>query len=208
MINKESNNKYLADALRATGRKGVEEVLRKLWNEHGFFNAPASSAYHLNEPGGLVQHSINVYNMAMKLREVVLEGQPELADHLPVESIAITALLHDVCKSDVYQMKDKFRKDANGRWETYQGYEVDYSRFPMGHGEKSVIMLLQMGLELTEEEMMAIRWHMSAWDLAFQSSEEKSSLNAARERTPLLSLLQAADGMAAGIVELSFAPKK
>lgn len=202
MIDIKANNKRLADALRATGRKGVEDVLRKLYNEHNFFRAPASSAFHLNEEGGLVQHSLNVYDAAMKIRAMVLESKPELTERLSEDSIAIAALLHDVCKSDIYQLKDKFRKDANGRWETYQGYDVDYSRFPMGHGEKSVIMLLQMGLDLTEDEMMAIRWHMAAWDLAFQSNEEKSSLNAAREKCPLLTVLQASDGLAAGIMEI------
>lgn len=202
MIKQDDNNKYLAEKLRATGRKGIEDVIKKLYKEHTFFVAPASSAFHLNEPGGLVQHSINVYEMAMRLREIVLAEKPELTERLTPESIAIAALLHDVCKSDIYQLKDKFRKDANGRWETYQGYDVDYSRFPMGHGEKSVIMLLQMGLELTDDEMIAIRWHMSAWDLAFQSNEEKSSLNVARERCPLLTLIQAADGMASGIMEI------
>lgn len=202
MINKDANNKYLAEKLRTTGRKGVDEVLKKLYKEHNFFEAPASSAFHLNEPGGLVQHSINVYEAAMRVRELVLATKPELADRLTEESVTIAALLHDVCKSDIYHLKDKFRKDANGRWETYQGYEVDYSRFPMGHGEKSVIMLLQMGLELTEDEMMAIRWHMSAWDLAFQSNEEKSSLNVAREKCPLMTVLQVADQLAAGIMEI------
>lgn len=202
MIDKDSNNKYLAERLRATGRKGIDDVIKSLYKEHGFFEAPASSAFHLNEPGGLVQHSINVYQMALKVRDIIVAQKPELADQLTDESIAIAALLHDVCKSDIYQLKDKFRKDANGRWETYQGYEVNYARFPMGHGEKSVIMLLQMGLDMTDEEMMAIRWHMSAWDLAFQSAEEKSSLNAARERCPLLTVLQAADGLASGIVEI------
>ena len=200
-IDKASNNKYLAEKLRATGREGIEVVLTKLYKEHGFFQAPASSAFHLNEEGGLVQHSINVYECAMKIRDMVVAQKPELAERLTDDSIAIAGLLHDVCKSDVYQLKEKFRKDANGRWETYTGYDVDYSRFPMGHGEKSVIMLLQMGLDLTDDEMMAIRWHMSAWDLPFQSNEEKSSLNAAREKCPLLTVIQAADGIASGILE-------
>ena len=202
MIDKDTNNRYLADRLRATGRKGIEDVIKQLYKDHGFFEAPASSAFHLNEPGGLVQHSINVYQTALRVRDLVVEAKPELAERLTDESIAIVALLHDVCKSDVYKIKEKYRKDAQGRWETYRGYDVDYSDFPMGHGEKSVIMLLRMGLELTDDEMMAIRWHMSAWDLAFQSAEEKSSLNAARERCPLLTVLQAADQISAGILEL------
>ena len=113
---------------------------------------------------------------------------------------AVTEVMESL-KVVIEANEEKFRKDANGRWETYTGYDVDYSRFPMGHGEKSVIMLLQMGLDLTDDEMMAIRWHMSAWDLPFQSNEEKSSLNAAREKCPLLTVIQAADGIASGILE-------
>lgn len=201
-MDQKANNKYLWNILLDTKREGIDKVLNSLYKEHGFFDAPASSAFHLNEPGGLVQHSINVYQMAMRVRDIIVAERPGLAERLTDESVAIAALLHDVCKSDVYQLKDKYRKDANGRWETYRGYDVDYSRFPMGHGEKSVIMLLQMGLALTDDEMIAIRWHMSAWDLAFQSAEEKSSLNAARERCPLLTVLQAADGLSAGILEI------
>lgn len=48
---------------------------------------------------------------------------------------------------------------------------------------------------------MAIRWHMSAWDLPTQSPEHKESLNAAKAKTPLVSLVQLADGFATGILE-------
>lgn len=200
MIDKDKNNKFLADTLRKTGREGIEEVLKRLY-KLGFFEAPASSAFHLNEPGGLVQHSINVYETAMRLKQVIMESKPELADRLPDESIAIAALLHDVCKADVYRATVKRKKFPDGHWDDAPGYDVDYHDFPMGHGEKSVIVLLRDGLRLTNDEMIAIRWHMSAWDLAFQSAEEKSSLNAAREVCPLLTLLQAADGLSAGILE-------
>lgn len=73
---------------------------------------------------------------------------------------------------------------------------VDYSEFPLGHGEKSVIRLLRLGLALTDDEIMAIRWHMSAWDLPFQSPEAHNNLGEAKERCPLLTIIQAADGLA------------
>lgn len=203
MSNATSNKDTLNGILRRTGREGIDPVLEKL-EQLGFYEAPASSAFHLNVPGGLVTHSLNVYNTAMCLKQVVLSARPELADRLTDESIAIAALLHDVCKADIYRSAIKHRKNADGRWEDYQGYEVDYHGFPMGHGEKSVIFLLREGLKLTDDEMLAIRWHMSAWDLAFQSNEERSSLNAAREICPLLSVLQAADGLSAGIFEIDF----
>ena len=81
------------------------------------------------------------------------------------------------------------------------GYDVDCSGFPLGHGEKSVILLLKWGLRLTDEEMLAIRWHMHAWDLPFQSYDIKSNFNAAKEKCPLLAVIQAADGLAAHILE-------
>ena len=94
------------------------------------------------------------------------------------------------------------RKNSDGYWEKYLGYQVDYNAgLPLGHGEKSVIMLLSWGLELKPEEMMAIRWHMTAWDLPMQSPEHKESLNAAKAKTPLVSLVQLADGFATGLLE-------
>lgn len=73
---------------------------------------------------------------------------------------------------------------------------------PVGHGEKSVIMLLSLGLKLTLDETMAIRWHMGAWDFAFQSYEAKSNIGEAGNRYPLLALIQSADNMATHILEL------
>ena len=95
----------------------------------------------------------------------------------------------------------KRQKNEYGVWEDVPGFDVDYSGFPMGHGEKSVIRLLLSGLELTDEEMLAIRWHMSAWDLAFQSPEQKNNLNMARNLYPLCALLQSADNLASNIIE-------
>lgn len=75
------------------------------------------------------------------------------------------------------------------------------SSLPLGYGEKSVIMLLTLGLKLTKDEMLAIRWHMTAWELAFQSPEQKSNLQKAREIAPLCVLIQAADGLSTSLLE-------
>ena len=190
-----------SEILTATNRKGIDNVLAKL-DELGFFEAPASSRFHLNCKGGLAEHSMNVYEAAMMLREQVIARKPELEVQLPKESIAISALLHDVCKTDIYKEGILSRKNDDGYWEKYMGYQVDYNMgLPLGHGEKSVIMLLSWGLELTPEEMLAIRWHMGAWDMAFQSAEHKESINAAKAKTPLVSLVQSADGIATGLFE-------
>lgn len=193
--------KRFSEILSLTGRSGVPQVLAKL-DEIGFFEAPASTKFHLSCKGGLMEHSLNVYDAAMMLREQVVKMRPVLEGQLPLDSVAICALLHDTCKSDIYKEGILSRKNAEGYWEKYVGFQADYKAgLPLGHGEKSVIMLLSWGLELKSEEMLAIRWHMSAWDMPMQSAEHKESFNAAKSLSPLLSLIQAADGIATGLLE-------
>lgn len=193
--------KRFSEILSLTGRSGVPQVLAKL-DEIGFFEAPASTKFHLSCKGGLMEHSLNVYDAAMMLREQVVKMRPVLEGQLLLDSIAICALLHDTCKSDIYKEGILSRKNAEGYWEKYVGFQADYKAgLPLGHGEKSVIMLLSWGLELKPEEMLAVRWHMSAWDMPMQSAEHKESFNAAKAISPLLSLIQAADGIATGLLE-------
>ena len=195
-----SKNRFI-EILHDTGRKGIDNVIARL-EESGFFEAPASTKFHLSHKGGLAEHSLNVYEAAMFLREQVILRKPELEAQLPADSVAICALLHDTCKTDIYKEGILSRKNADGYWEKYVGYQVDYGAgLPLGHGEKSVIMLLSWGLDLTPEEMLSIRWHMTAWDLPLQSAEHRESLNAAKAKSPLVSLIQSADGIATGLLE-------
>lgn len=192
--------KRFKELLTKTGRKGMDEVLSNL-EKLGFFEAPASTRFHLNREGGLLEHSLNVYDSAVALRTKVIRVRPELEHQLPLDSVAIASLLHDACKADIYVPAIVSQKNAAGDLEKVTGYQVDYSGMPLGHGEKSVIMLLKCGLEMTDDEIMAIRWHMTAWDLAFQSPEQKESLRVAREKTPLCSLVQCADSISTGLLE-------
>ena len=182
-------------------RKGIEDVIKGL-DKLGFFEAPASSKHHLAEKGGLVKHSLNVYEQALAIRDMEFRLHPVLQDNtsLSKDSIAIVALLHDVCKAEIYKVVEKFRKDKNNQWEKYKAYETDYAHCPLGHGEKSVIRLLRMGLELKDEEILAIRWHMAAWDLN-DSYEQKGNFGAACDKSPLVSILIAADELATRISE-------
>lgn len=185
--------------LRSTGREGIECVIGKL-EKMGFFSAPASSKNHLCQEGGLLKHSLNVYKVAKMLREQLLTIQPDL--DIKEESIIIASLLHDVCKADIYKKGLKWRKDEQGRWEQYEAYEVDYTNFPMGHGEKSVMMLLMCGLKMEQDELLAIRWHMGAWNLAFQNFEDKNCISAAANKYPLVTILQTADNLSSHVLEV------
>ena len=194
------NKEQFVLALKATGRKGVDNVLARL-DELGFFKAPASTKFHGSVEGGLLQHSLSVYYEARMIRKIQIQIRPEIANRLTEDSVIIVSLLHDVCKAEIYKEVEKFHKDAYGKWEKYKTYAVDYSAFPLGHGEKSVIRLLRWGLAMTDDEIMAIRWHMSGFDLAFQSPECRSNYGAATEACPLLAVLKAADDLASHILE-------
>lgn len=196
------NKERFIELLRGTGREGVENTIIHL-GELGFFEAPASSRFHLNQPGGLLWHSLNVCKVAMGVRDMMIDMDSSLVGRLPVESVVIASLLHDTCKADIYCPATKVRKNKFGIWVPTPGYDVDHSNFPLGHGEKSVIVLLRAGLKLTDDEIMAIRWHMHAWDLPFQSPDIKGNMQKAREICPLSVLIQTADGLASAIIERS-----
>ena len=192
--------KEFIELLKTTNRQGIDDLVEEL-EDLGFFKAPASTKFHLNEDGGLVQHSLNVCKAALSMRKSMIELDDSLLEALPKDSVIIASLLHDTCKADIYKPTMKKEKNRFGMWCDVPGYDVDYSNFPLGHGEKSVIVLLRSGFELTDDEIMAIRWHMNAWDLPFQSYDIKSNFNKAKEICPLLSWVQAADCLASNLLE-------
>ena len=165
-------------------RDGADELLKWLENSD-FFTAPASTRYHLSRPGGLVEHSVHVYERLMGLCD--METQYNLSFDEPAwETLAICGLLHDVCKTNFYSVEMRNRKNEQGRWEQYPFYVVD-DKLPYGHGEKSVYMISGF-MKLTREEAMAIRWHMGSW----QQGEAMNAGNAFG-KYPLAVLLHLAD---------------
>lgn len=198
----EDVKKDFLEMLRSTGRDGVEDVIEELENV-GFFEAPASAGHHLNVAGGLVEHSLNTARAALAIWEGMKTLEPTLDREVKRENVIIASLLHDVCKSDVYFRTVKKKKNVLGQWEDSEGYKVSYKNLPIGHGEKSVIMLLCYGLEITEAEMLAIRWHMGPFGLNFNSFEETRNYDTANKLHPLVSIVHAADCLAAHIMERS-----
>lgn len=200
MENIKEKRERFCSLLRQTERENVEYVIEDL-ESFGFFEAPASARNHFNHPGGLLEHSLNVYDMAMTLRECIIKLRPEMEKLLPVNSVILATLLHDTCKSNIYRRVIRKRKNEIGIWEEVEEYEVDYSGLPIGHGEKSVVMLLRMGLDLEDEEILAIRWHMGAWDVDRNSIEEDKSYRESQRQSPLVALVHSADTLAAQILE-------
>lgn len=199
-LNIQKNKEEFVSLLKSTERPGIDDVIKDL-EELGFFEAPASAGHHLNVAGGLVEHSLNTCKAALAVYEGMQKIEPYLEREVKRESIIIACLLHDVCKSDIYKRSVKRRKTNLGTWEDSEGYKLTYKNFPMGHGEKSLVMLLCSGLELYDDEMLAIRWHMGAWGINMNSYEEQRNYDAARTLYPLVSIIQTADGLAASIME-------
>ena len=199
MDRKEMKEEFL-NLLRSTEREGIEDLIEAL-EEMGFFTSPASANHHLNVEGGLLEHSLNTCKAAMAIYEGLKPLDPSMEKEVRRDSIILSSLLHDVCKSDIYKRSVKKRKNNVGQWEDVEGYSVSYKNFPMGHGEKSVILLLCNGLSLYDDEMLAIRWHMGAWGINMNSFEDQRCYDTSRKLYPLVSIIQAADGLAASILE-------
>lgn len=194
------NKEEFVKLLKSTGREGVDDVIEEL-ERLGFFSAPASAGHHLNVEGGLVQHSLNTCKAAFAIWEGMKALEPSLDTEVKKEGIIISSLLHDVCKADIYKRSVKKRKNKLGQWEDCEGYKVSYKDFPMGHGEKSLVVILLSGLELYDDEMLAIRWHMGAWGLNQNSFEDVRNYDTAQKEYPLVAIIHAADVMAANVME-------
>ena len=194
---------FLAVYNRSIGRNGRAALLYWLENETDFFTAPASSKHHLAQPGGLTIHSLNVYKRLLEItaRDVFGGTDGALLAEEVRETVAILGLLHDVCKVGVYHQTDPFKAAMEGKLDTMAPYEFR-DTFPLGHGEKS-LFLITRHMALTEEEALAIRWHMGAYDDAVKGGSR--SMTEAMNLTPWVWRLQEADMCAAWIDERSAA---
>lgn len=178
--------KFLAICRQHIKRPGLEDLLAWL-EKYDFFTAPASTKYHGAYPGGLLQHSLNVYAEIHRIKS----AYPSIK--IPEESLAIVSLLHDLCKVNFYATETRNRKNTEGQWESYEYYTVNERFNYGGHGSKSVY-LIQNFMKLTPEEAVAINCHMGAFD-------NDQYIGKSFEQFPLAWFLHAADCSAAFIVE-------
>lgn len=190
---------FFENTLLATKRAGIEKII-EFTRTTDFYYAPSSTRFHSNYKGGLLDHSLLVYATAIQLRDSMVALKPELATSMDDDSIAISALLHDLCKTAYYVETQKWRKNESNTWESYIGYEIN-DTFPIGHGEKSVIMLQKFGLDLTLCEMLAIRYHMGMWSHVVDTGEDSRHYFRALEMCPLVAILQNADFMSSFLLE-------
>ena len=186
----EHKDRFLGILRANVQREGLEELIR--WLEGtDFFEAPASTKFHSAYKEGLLVHSLNVYDI-LKARND-RDGNTESE-----ESVALVALLHDVCKAGFYKESTRnVKNEQTGQWEKVPYYQVE-DRFPYGHGEKSVY-LIERFLRLKPAEAIAIRWHMGSFDDTVRAGEY--TLSHAFEKYPLAVKLHLADLEATYLLE-------
>ena len=115
-------------------------------DELGFFTAPASTKYHGAYEGGLFDHSLETATALVALTEKLgLTWETQ-------QSARIVGMYHDLCKCDNYDRDPETNK-----------YRHNPEIIIPGHGDKSVI-IAQKYIELTDEEIACIRWHMGAYE--------------------------------------------
>lgn len=158
-------------------------------NSSDFFTAPASTRFHGDHAGGLVEHSVHVWQELVRL----LTAYPEVK--VSAETAAIVSLLHDLCKVGCYKTELRNRKE-NGVWRSVPVYTFNEDFCYGGHGSKSVF-LVQRFMDLSEEEAVAINCHMGFAD----RNPNDYSLGNAYQQYPLAWLLHVADESATYIRE-------
>ena len=169
----------MINLLSTIDREGIKDVISFL-EKSDFFTAPASTKFHGAYEGGLLEHSLKVYEI---LKKKLSDNNMNISE----DTIKIVALLHDICKANFYKADYRNAKNEMGEWEKVPYYTVD-DTIPYGHSEKSVMMLTEY-MKLTNEEKYAIRWHMGFTE----PKELYSTLGLAFKKYPLALMLFESD---------------
>lgn len=191
IIMKDENKNYIKNMLKSVKRDGIDSLIDYL-ESNGFFESPCSAKYHLNEEGGLAQHSINVY---LAFKELL--GVSKLHDefnriNVPKESQVLVSFLHDICKIGRYIDSDKEKEK----------YTYNPNSIALGHGEKSLYLASKF-IDLTTSEAMMIRWHMGTYD-----SGDYLRYQRGIEKFPEVLLFHMADNFASHFIDTKYEVEK
>jgi hypothetical protein len=189
---KKEYEKIFTDKIK---REGADKLLEYLQGTD-FFTAPASTKFHSNHAGGLVEHCVKVYHRFVKTLEFEFGADYFKKNPEMVESAAVIALLHDMCKIGCYRVDERNVKVGN-EWVKKPYYAYD-DPLPYGHGEKSVYMISGF-IRLSREEAMAINWHMGAYDA--RNNPGSWTLSDAFQKYPIALLFHVADNLASYLDE-------
>lgn len=211
-MDNEKNIKRFEELMSQVNREGKDALMEYIRSSSDFYTAPASTRFHLSTEGGLLQHSLNVYDSLQRKRDSVTWGA--VLEAAGSDALIICPLLHDLCKTHFYKVDYKNQKtydpekvaaaerwqvkrDNGGAfiWEQVPVYVVD-DKVPYGHGEKSVMMIEQF-MRLTGPERFAIRWHMGF----SEPPQNHLQLTQAMAKYPLILALHEADQEASVLLE-------
>lgn len=174
----------------------VHEKLFDWLRTTDMYTAPASTQYHEAYTGGLMIHSLKVYNEAMDLKDLpkfkkVTDADPDREKHMV--SVAIVSLVHDWCKIGLYEKYTRnVKNEQTGQWEKVEAFRRNQKGIPLGHGVSSMFLASKF-FNLSQDEALAIRWHQGRWNVP---REEMNELQLANEYFPLVHLIQFADQLA------------
>lgn len=164
-----------------------------------FWTAPASTKFHGNFKGGLSLHTLKVIQQSMIFTPAIMENFWNCPDKdkyiITAEDIFIAALCHDFCKTNFYAIEYRNTKDITGNWVKTPFYKTKPDNRNLGHGNESVLMLLQILPSYMNKRYVleAISRHMGFSDL----SESEGYNYSLFLENPLVVLLQLADQTAA-----------
>lgn len=221
-MNTEKNIERFEALMKKVKREGVDKLMEYI-RKSDFYSAPTSTRFHLSVRGGLLQHSLNVYDAL--IASLIENGRDGAYSYVIAgkevvkiedESVVVMALLHDLCKTYFYATETRNRKtydkekvakadpwqvkkDNTGElfiWESYEAYTVD-DKVPYGHGEKSVMMIEEY-MKLKPVERYAIRWHMGYTDV---SPMQQYAISEAFKKYPIAWALHNADMQASTFME-------
>ena len=177
-------------------RGGLDKLLEWL-DTTDFYVAPASTRFHLMCEGGLCEHSINVFNRLCDeyKNEGIFDYKTQNATQELMESLAIVALFHDVCKANFYKLSERNVKNEYGEWVKVPYYTIENKSILVGHGYKSA-RIVNRYLDITDEEYMAIVHHMG-----YSAEDDIANISEIFRKSKLALLLHIADTKATFIDE-------
>lgn len=147
---KQDSHKSVITLLNTVKRPGIDKLITYL-ESSDFFIAPASTRFHGCYAGGLVDHSLSVYNKLAYfcthyglLKPDTSMGKKPLP--LKPENIVIAALLHDVNKIGKYASKD------DGGYKLNKGNLTSHAKLSIQRASEFI--------KLDPIEDLMIRYHM------------------------------------------------
>ena len=186
-----ANGELFKRRLLSLERPGTEELLAWLCTTD-FFRAPLQPTNHGVFMGALCAHSLTVADVAVDLAK---RWRPTIDPR----SMELVGLLHDLWKADAFHPVKRRQRRPNNTWVSVLSFEYRVDSPQLGHGEKSALYA-QRFIDLTNDELLAIRWSAGAFDDAAYTYAGRAQLSNALNQCPTLALLTAAVTLTTNLV--------